>query len=114
MKRRIHSGRTPKGNYVGVIFGRILGYFTRAMRPPESTTPTGSVFRSLDLAMRNPWLRYAAVVPIVALAFAVRAALQPVLGNEALFLVFVPAVLAAATLGGFGPGVVATVLSIAA
>jgi two-component system sensor kinase FixL len=114
MKRRIHSGRTPKGNYVGVIFGRILGYFTRAMRQPESTTPTGSVFRSLDLAMRNPWLRYAAVVPIVALAFAVRAALQPVLGNEALFLVFVPAVLAAATLGGFGPGVVATVLSIAA
>lgn len=62
--------------------------------------------------MRNPWPRYLAVVPIVALAFAVRAALQPLIGNEALFLVFVPAVLAAATIGGFGPGVAATLLSI--
>mgnify|MGYP001166024551 CR=1 FL=1 len=83
------------------------------MKNIESPTRTGNLFRSLDRIMRNPWSRYAAVVPIVALAFAVRAILQPLIGNEALFLLFVPAVLAAATIGGFGPGVAATVLSVA-
>lgn len=67
----------------------------------------------LDQVMRNPWSRYAAVIPIVALAFVVRAILQPLIGNEALFLLFIPAVLAAATLGGFGPGAIATILSLA-
>jgi two-component system sensor kinase FixL len=82
------------------------------MRQFDKPRQASSLFRSLSLAMRNPWPRYLAVVPIVALAFAVRAALQPLIGNEALFLVFVPAVLAAATIGGFGPGIAATLLSI--
>jgi two-component system sensor kinase FixL len=64
--------------------------------------------------MRKPWSRYAAAIPIVALAFIVRAALQPVVGNDALFLLFVPAVLAAAIIGGFGAGLTATILSLAA
>ncbi len=67
----------------------------------------------LDQVMRNPWSHYAAVIPIVALAFVIRAILQPLIGNEALFLLFIPAVLAASTLGGFGPGAVATILSLA-
>lgn len=72
-----------------------------------------SPFAALDLSMRSPWSRYAAVVPIVALAFMIRAVLQPVVGNDALFLLFIPAVLGAATIGGFGPGVAATILSLA-
>jgi two-component system sensor kinase FixL len=72
-----------------------------------------SPFGALDLSLRSPWSRYAAVVPIVALAFMIRAVLQPVVGNDALFLLFIPAVLAAATIGGFGPGIAATVLSLA-
>lgn len=111
--RLINSGRSPKGNYVGVILSAKSGYFVAVMKHIGSAARTGSLFRSLDLLMRNPWSRYAAVIPIVAVAFAVRATLQPVIGNEALFLLFVPAVLAAATIGGFGPGVAATVLSIA-
>jgi two-component system sensor kinase FixL len=70
--------------------------------------------KSLDSVGGNPWSRYAVVIPIVAAAFVIRAALQPIIGNEALFLLFVPAVLAAAFIGGFGPGVVATLLSLAA
>jgi two-component system sensor kinase FixL len=56
--------------------------------------------------------RYAAVIPIVAAALAIRAALQPLIGNEALFLLFIPAVLAAAVVGGFGAGFAATALSL--
>ncbi|MBX3535966.1 MAG: PAS domain S-box protein, partial [Xanthobacteraceae bacterium] len=82
------------------------------MKKPKLSA--ASPFRSLDLLLRSPWSRYAAVIPIVALAFALRATLQPFLGNEALFLLFVPAVLAASITGGFGPGVAATVLSLAA
>lgn len=81
------------------------------MKKPKGA---GRPFGSLDLVMRSAWSRYAAVIPIVALAFAIRAILQPLVGNEALFLLFVPAVLAAGTIGGFGPGVAATVLSLIA
>lgn len=78
----------------------------------KNARPGGSPFRSLDRAVRSPWSRYAAVIPVVALAFLVRAALQPAVGNDALFLLFVPAVLAASVAGGFGPGVATTVLSL--
>jgi two-component system sensor kinase FixL len=80
------------------------------MQKTQGTTE--NLFRSLDLVMRNPWSRYAAVIPIVAIAFVVRATLQPLVGNEALFLLFVPAVLAAAIVSGFGPGVTAAVASL--
>jgi two-component system sensor kinase FixL len=82
------------------------------MKNIEKAARKASRFRSMDLMMRNPWSRYAAVIPIVAIAFVGRAILQPLIGNEALFLLFIPAVLAAATIGGFGPGVAATILSV--
>jgi len=82
------------------------------MSNTERTSAPG-LFTSLDEVMRNPWSRYAAAIPIVAIAFAARATLQPLIGNEALFLIFIPAVLAAATIGGFGPGLLATLLSLA-
>ena len=54
---------------------------------------------------------YAMAPALVALAFAARYALSPVLQDETPYLLFVPAVLAVAGFGGWGPGVLATILS---
>jgi two-component system, LuxR family, sensor kinase FixL len=56
--------------------------------------------------------RYGIAPAAVALAFGARALLSPVLGDEARFLLFVPAVLAAGVIGGLGPGLVATTLAV--
>ena len=56
--------------------------------------------------------RYGLAPALVALAFAARALLAPVLEHDAPFLFFVPAVLAASGLGGVGPGVIATGLGL--
>src|SRR5215467_6131149 len=55
--------------------------------------------------------RYGLAPAAVAVAFAVRLALLPILQEEALYLFFVPAVLFAAGVGGLGPGLLATALS---
>jgi two-component system sensor kinase FixL len=55
-------------------------------------------------------VRYAIAPAAAGLALAVRLALIPVLGDEAPYLFFVPAVLIAAGLGGWGPGMSATAL----
>src|SRR6516225_9017769 len=57
-------------------------------------------------------LRYALAPFAVALAFVARLALTPVLGDASPYLLFVPAVLTAAGLGGFGSGLLATGLSV--
>lgn len=54
-------------------------------------------------------LRYAVAFLAVAFALAVRLLLQPILGEAAPLLAFVPAVLVAAWYGGYGPGLLATV-----
>jgi len=62
-----------------------------------------------------PWSRpmqYGLAPIAVALALALRIALQPALGDEAPYLFFVPAVLVAAGLGGLGPGLLATALGL--
>src|SRR6516165_6306261 len=65
------------------------------------------------LFVRREVLRYALAPFAVALAFLARLALTPVLGDASPYLLFVPAVLTAAGLGGFGPGLLATGLSVA-
>jgi two-component system sensor kinase FixL len=61
--------------------------------------------------LRHPdLLRYAIAPLAVAIALAARLALMPILGEEAPYLFFVPAVLFAAGLGGWGPGMAATAL----
>jgi two-component system sensor kinase FixL len=67
-----------------------------------------TVFHS---AIRPVWLRYGVAPTAVALAFAARAMLSPLTGDDARFLLFVPAVLVAAIIGGFGPAIVATMLA---
>jgi PAS domain S-box-containing protein len=55
--------------------------------------------------------RYAFAVLVVGLALGLRWLLHGVLGEQAPFLLFVPAVLLASWLGGLGPGLLATALS---
>ena len=63
-------------------------------------------------AERGWILRYGVAPTCVALALAVRALLAPTLHDNAIFLYFVLPVLVSAGIGGFGPGVLATVLSV--
>jgi two-component system, LuxR family, sensor kinase FixL len=58
-------------------------------------------------------LRYGIAPVMVALAWLLREALAPVLPSETIFLYFVPAIIAAAWVGGLWPSILATLLSIA-
>ena len=61
--------------------------------------------------LRHPDLvRYAFAPVAVATALAARLALMPALGEDAPYLFFVPALLVAAGVGGWGPGIMATTL----
>jgi two-component system sensor kinase FixL len=57
-------------------------------------------------------LRYALAPFAVTVAFLARLALTPILGDASPYLLFIPAVLAAGGLGGLGPGLLATGLSV--
>ena len=59
-------------------------------------------------------LRYGVAPCTVALALAARALLTPVLHEDAIFFYFIPPVLISAGIGGLGPGLLATALSITA
>src|SRR5262245_41378377 len=64
------------------------------------------------LFVRQEALGYALAPVAVAIAFLARLALTPILGDASPYLLFVPAVLTAAGLGGLGPGLLATGLSV--
>jgi two-component system, LuxR family, sensor kinase FixL len=66
------------------------------------------------LFVRREALRYGLAPLSVAIAFLIRLALAPVLGEASAYLLYVPAVLVAGGLGGFGPGLLATALSVIA
>ena len=59
-------------------------------------------------------LRYGVAPIMVALGLTVRSLLAPVLTSETVYTYFVPSVLVSAWLGGLGPGLVATALSVLA
>jgi two-component system, LuxR family, sensor kinase FixL len=79
---------------------------------PAEPTRKGdpSVFR--PRLMLGKALRYGLAVLAIAVAFSVRLALEPILGDASPYLLFVPAVLVAGGLGGLGPGLLATALSV--
>ena len=56
-------------------------------------------------------LSYSLAAALVAMAFLVRLLLEPILGDEITYLLFVPAILVASGIGGLGPGLLATGLS---
>src|SRR5262245_43319835 len=62
------------------------------------------------LAERQTWLLYGIAPIAIAIALAARFLLSPVLHDYSPYLIFIPAVLVAAGLGGLGPGLLATVL----
>jgi|SRR5262245_20620635 len=63
-------------------------------------------------AVQGVAFRYGIAPAAVGLAFAARILLGPLLEDESPFLLFVPAILAASGLGGVGPGLLATALSV--
>jgi two-component system, LuxR family, sensor kinase FixL len=64
------------------------------------------------LFLRRDALRYFLAPLAVAIAFLARLALTPVLEDASPYLLFIPAVLVAGGLGGLGPGLLATGLSV--
>ena len=60
---------------------------------------------------RPVWLRYGAAIVMTAIALALKLLLVPLVKQDAPFLLFFAAVLASATFGGLGPGLVATFLA---
>src|SRR5215471_8092109 len=78
-----------------------------ALQSPRKGAPT-----DLGLSFRHTWTIYVVSLSLVAAAFILRALLAPTLGDQALYLFLVPPVLIAGVLGGWGPGLLATVLSL--
>src|SRR5262249_44070661 len=64
------------------------------------------------LFLRGDAICYALAPVAVAIVFLARLALTPVLGDASPHLLFIPAVLVASGLGGLGPGLLATALSV--
>jgi two-component system sensor kinase FixL len=62
--------------------------------------------------MQAPGMAYALALGLVALVLGARTLLAPTLGNQALYLFLVPSVLVAGIVGGWGPGLLATFLSL--
>jgi two-component system, LuxR family, sensor kinase FixL len=71
-------------------------------------------FETAPATERGRILRYGIAPTTVALALAARSLLTPFFPNEAIFLYFMPPVLISAGIGGLGPGLLATILSVAA
>jgi two-component system, LuxR family, sensor kinase FixL len=63
-------------------------------------------------AGRQKWARYGVALILVMLALVLKLLLTPVLGQQAPYLFYVAAVFVSGILGGLGPGLVATVLSL--
>ncbi len=80
------------------------------MQAPVERTPASAA----DAAPRPRWIGYAVSVVAAGVCFAVEVALEPILQGRTIFLVFVPAVIAAAASGGLGPALAATALGLAA
>jgi two-component system, LuxR family, sensor kinase FixL len=78
----------------------------------QSRHALGQSASNHGLAMWKGVLGYSVALTCVAIAFGIRLLLTAELQQQAPFLFFAPAVLVAGAVGGFGPGVAATVLSL--
>ena len=67
---------------------------------------------ALELTLRQQAPAYALSLFLVVMVYFLRAFLGPTLGNQALYLFLVPPVLVAGVVGGLGPGLFATALSL--
>jgi two-component system sensor kinase FixL len=80
------------------------------IRQSQSYTPTGLL--QLVFWRRLAW-QYGVAILAIAAGLGVKLILAPVLSGEASYILFVPAVLIASALGGWGPGLLATALGLA-
>jgi two-component system sensor kinase FixL len=79
------------------------------MQPPSSAWAILS-----GQGVRSPWFGYGVAAAATAIAFLLELLLSPLIAERTLFVVFVPAVIAAAAAGGIGPALAATVLGLLA
>src|SRR5881628_1280366 len=78
----------------------------------QPTTEMLRPFARLRPRLRSTPLRYTVAILSIALAFAVRYSLTPLIIDYDPFMFFAPAALISAWLGGVGPGIVAWLLGI--
>jgi two-component system, LuxR family, sensor kinase FixL len=78
-----------------------------ALQSPQRSPRDG-----FALVLRRNGTIYVLSLSLVAIAFILRALLAPTLGDQALYLFLVPPVLIAGVLGGWGPGLLTTTLSL--
>jgi two-component system sensor kinase FixL len=78
--------------------------------PAESREPRPS---SVWQRLQQPGTTYALVLALVAVTFITRSLVAPTLGTQSLYLFLMPAIFIAGIVGGLGPGLLATVLSLA-
>lgn len=81
------------------------------MRAPESRSDRADQDGSA-LAVSAVLVRYGLALAAVAVALALRLASVPLVGDRAPYLFFVPAIVVASGFGGFGPGLLATAISL--
>ena len=67
--------------------------------------------RLVSLAFSSGWARYPIAVAIIAIVVGIRAYVIPGWSLAHPYLLFYPAIMLASWLGGFGPGVLATILA---
>jgi two-component system sensor kinase FixL len=79
---------------------------------PEENPLEQIGIRSAIVAAR-PWRSYSLGAALTVFTFAAQCLLQPIFGTFAPYLLYVPAVLVASSLGGVGPGIATTLLAIA-
>src|ERR1700682_6520913 len=116
-----NSDNAPKGNPGGGAPLEVAGCHHHAIWTERSMTnaalqSTGDASQgpaALRLKWRQNATMYAWSLLLVATAFVLRSLLAPTLGSQALYLFLVPPVLIAGGLWGLGPGLFATILSLA-
>jgi two-component system sensor kinase FixL len=77
---------------------------------PHDPVPQSAARKAV---LRRDATAYALAVGLALLAFAVRRMLDPILTVQATYIFFTPPIIVASAAGGFGPGLVATILGIA-
>ena len=86
------------------------------MRNVNAAVPVSNPTRGGAVHIRRPYLpgvlSYCFAIALVIVAYLVRILAAPLLGDDITYLLFIPAILVASGIGGLGPGLLATALSI--